>query len=94
MTCGLCKQPIRGDERYTTDHYRCGAELTTSFQKDIADAQAQRDLLRAALVKLVGANSREELEQLEAMMRLMPAPAEDKAASIDAIHALIATVEP
>lgn len=48
-------------------------------------------LLRSALVKLVGVDGRVELEQLEGVMRLMPAPLEDKAAMIDAIHALIAT---
>ena len=52
---------------------------------------SERDLLRAALVGLVGVDGRAELEQLEAVMRLMPAPAQDKAATIDAIHALIAT---
>jgi hypothetical protein len=51
----------------------------------------QRDRLRAALVGLVGVDTRAELEQLEAAMRLMPAPAQDKAATIDAIHALLAT---
>lgn len=53
--------------------------------------QAQHDRLRAALVGLVGVDGRSELEQLEAAMRLMPAPAEDKAATSDAIHALIAS---
>jgi hypothetical protein len=48
--------------------------------------------LRSALVGLVGVNTRAELEQMEAFMRLMPAPAEDKAATIDAIHALLATM--
>ena len=51
----------------------------------------QRDRLRTALVALVGVDGRAELEQLEITMRLMAAPAEDKAASVDAIHALIAT---
>lgn len=50
--------------------------------------------LRAALVGLVGVDTREELEQLEAVLRLMPAPMEDKAAMIDAIHALLASLEP
>ncbi len=51
----------------------------------------QRDMLRAALVGLVGVDGREELEAMEGVMRLMPAPAADKAATIDAIHALITT---
>jgi hypothetical protein len=50
----------------------------------------QRDLLRAALVGLVGVDTRAELEELEAVMRPIPAPAQDKAATIDAIHALLA----
>lgn len=57
-------------------------------------ATAQRDLLRAALVRLVGVDTREELEQMEVVMRLMPGPSEDKAATIDAIHALMATLPP
>ena len=58
---------------------------------DPCGLQEQCDRLRAALVGLVGVDGREELEQMEAVMRLMPAPAQDKAATIDAIHALIAT---
>lgn len=48
--------------------------------------------LRSALVGIVGVDGRDELEQMEAVMRLMPAPAQDKAATIDAIHALLATL--
>jgi hypothetical protein len=54
---------------------------------------AQRDLLRAALAKLVGVDGRIELEMMETYMRYIPAPTEDKAASIDAIHALLAALE-
>lgn len=57
------------------------------------EAEAQRDKLRSALVALVGVDGRADLEQMECVMRLMPAPAQDKAATIDAIHALIATVK-
>jgi hypothetical protein len=92
MTCGLCKQAIRGDERYVTDHYKCGAGLAQSFRADYAKVESQRDRLRSALVQLIGVDGRTDLEQMEAVMRLMPAPAEDKAASVDAIHALLATL--
>jgi len=67
--------------------YTCVEEI----RQQLAACEAQRDLLRAALVKLVGADGREELGQMEAVMRLLPAPAQDKADTIDAIHALIAT---
>lgn len=63
------------------------------MQSRAEHAEAQCDVLRAALVCLVGVDGRGELEQLEAVMRLMPAPAEDKAATIDAIRVLIATVK-
>ena len=49
---------------------------------------AQVALLRRALVGLVGVESPEDLEAMEAAMRLMPMPAEDRAKTIDAIHAL------
>ena len=57
----------------------------------VSDTIAERDRLRAALVKLVGMDGKHDLEEMEAVMRLMPAPTEDKAATIDAIHALLAT---
>ena len=62
-----------------------------SESRALPDIIAERDRLRAALVGLVGVDGRAELEQMEVMMRLMPAPAQDKAATIDAIHALLAT---
>jgi hypothetical protein len=52
----------------------------------------ERDRLRAALAAIVGASTREELEPMEAVIRAMPMPLEDRAASIDAIHALLATL--
>jgi hypothetical protein len=55
-------------------------------------AEKQRDQLRSALVGLVGVDGRADLEQMEAMMRMVPQPAQDRAATIDAVHALIATL--
>jgi hypothetical protein len=92
MKCGLCKHPIGNDQRSVTDHYQCSADLHQSFRDDLARVTAQRERLRAALAALVGVDGREELAQMEAVMRVMPAPAEDRAASIDAIHALLATL--
>ncbi len=48
--------------------------------------------LRRALSGLVGVNTKEELDQMEAMLRLMPAPDCDKAAMINAIEALRETL--
>lgn len=55
-------------------------------------AEKERDMLRSALVGLVGVDGKDDLESMEGVMRLMPAPAQDKAMTIDAIHALIATL--
>lgn len=58
---------------------------------DERDAERDIALLRSALVGLIGADGKQELRQMEATIRLFPAPAEDKAVSINAIHALLAT---
>ena len=50
---------------------------------------AERDAALAALAALVGASQPDELKQIEAVIRSQPVPAEDKAAMVDAIHALL-----
>jgi hypothetical protein len=55
-------------------------------------AEADIVLLRNALIGLIGASDKVGLEQMELFMRLTPAPEEDKAVSINAIHALLATM--
>lgn len=50
-------------------------------------------MLRSALVALIGADGREDLAEMEVFIRQQVAPAADKAAAIDGIHALVATLE-
>ena len=57
-------------------------------------AEADIAMLRAALAGLVGADSEQELRQMEAAMRMLPAQDADKVVSINAIHALLATMTP
>ena len=52
-------------------------------------AEAALAMLRRALARLVGVDTVEELRNMETIIRAAPAPAQDKAAAIDAIHALI-----
>ena len=47
--------------------------------------------LRDALVGLVGASTKKELEAMEIYMRSLPMPQADRVAMINAIHALIET---
>ena len=57
------------------------------------DDTAKIATLRSALERLVGVSTREDLERMELAMRLAPAPMADKAKAIDAIHALLETME-
>lgn len=68
------------------------ADATENVAARLEQATAERDRLRSALVGLVGEDGRADLEQLEAKVRAAWAPSEDKAVTIDAIHALLATL--
>ena len=55
----------------------------------ITQITEQRDQLRKALSDLVGAETIEELRQMEAIIRITAAPDADKVAALNAIHALL-----
>lgn len=93
LTCVYC-----GHE-YPQDTPAHGSEVLTDHIKACAHhpmrkAEADIALLRSALAGLIGADTEDELQQMEATMRLLPAPEADKAVSITAIHALLATMPP
>lgn len=48
---------------------------------------------RAALSGLIGASTKEELAAIELALRSIPGPDADKAAAINAIHALMETAD-
>ncbi len=56
---------------------------------EIAKLIRQRDRLCGALLGLIGVDTKEELQTMEAMIRFTPAPETDKAAMLNAIHALL-----
>ncbi len=62
-------------------------------EEEIQKLIDDRAILRRALAQLVGVDTVEELRNMEALVRGAPAPAKDKTAAIDAIHALIETIE-
>lgn len=93
LTCVYCgheypqNTPAAGNQ-VLTDHIKiCERHPMRKAESDIA-------MLRAALVGLVGVDGKDELRQMEATMRLLPAPEADKAVGINAIHALLATMMP
>ena len=51
----------------------------------------QRDRLCGALLGLIGVDSKEELQTMESLIRITPAPEQDKIAMLNAIHALLET---
>lgn len=61
-------------------------------RRDFIAVLEEARALRLALANLIGASDKVELEKMELIMRAMPAPAEDKAAAIDGIHALLKAV--
>lgn len=91
LTCVYCgheypqETPAWGD-KVLTDHIReCPKHPMRKVEADIA-------LLRSALIGLVGVSEKAELEQLAAAVRVLPQSEADKAVSLDAIHALLATL--
>lgn len=91
LTCVYCGQeypqdtPAWGD-KVLTDHIR------VCPKHPMRKVEADKILLRAALAGLVGASGKADLEQMEVAIRALSAPDSDKAASINAIHALLATL--
>lgn len=90
LTCVYCGHeypqdtPAHGD-KVLTDH------IAQCEKHPMRAVVSQRDLLRKALVGLVGADDPAELRNMELVMRGLPAPEADKAATINAIHALLET---
>ncbi|MBF0350923.1 MAG: hypothetical protein HQM11_07805 [SAR324 cluster bacterium] len=91
LTCVYCgheypqENPAWGNE-VLTDHIRvCPKHPMRKAESDIA-------LLRNALAGMVGVSDKAELEQMEMAVRVIPAPEADKIASLNAIHALLATL--
>lgn len=93
LTCVYCGHEYPQDtpahgSKVLTDHIKvCERHPMRKAESDIT-------LLRSALVGLIGADTEDELRQMESAVRLLPAPDEDKAVSINAIHALLSTMTP
>jgi hypothetical protein len=92
LTCVYCGQeypagtPASGsDVTVLTDH------IKVCEKHPMRKAEAKIAKLRAALIGLVGASDKAELEKMEMALRMAPAPMSDKAVAIDAIHALLDT---
>lgn len=92
LTCVYCGHeypqdtPAHGSQ-VLTDHIKvCKAHPLRKAEADIA-------LLRSALAGLIGVSTEPELRQIKKIMRSLPVPDADKAVSINAIHAMLATIQ-
>ena len=91
LTCVYCGHeypqdtPAWGNEVLTRHIRVCPKHPMRKAEADIA-------LLRGAMADLIGASDNAELEQMELAMRLLAAPESDKIASLNAIHAMLATL--
>lgn len=91
LTCVYCGHeypqdtPAHGSQELTEHIKICERHPMRKAKADVA-------VLRSALVGLIGADTEQELREMEAMMRLLPAQEADKIASINAIQALLATL--
>jgi hypothetical protein len=70
-----------------------GSDILTEHIKicekhPMRQAEQKIKVLREALIGLIGAETKEELEQMDAILRITPGPNGDKLSALNAIHAL------
>jgi predicted house-cleaning noncanonical NTP pyrophosphatase (MazG superfamily) len=91
LTCVYCGHeypegtPPHGSQ-ILTDHIR------VCEKHPLREAEFKVATLRKALEELVGASTKQELEQMEMALRLVPGIEQDKITAINAIHALLKTL--
>lgn len=95
MGVGAVKIPPKGEflascERF---HDQMANEVGVATNcLTLAQLVAENERLRKALVGLVGADTKAELEQMEAVIRIAPVPDVDRMNTINAIQALLQTL--
>ena len=91
VTCVYCGHEYP-DGTPTAKHDLLTAHIKVCENHPMREAEARIERLRKALAGLIGAETKEELEAMEAAMRMMPGIEADKIAGINAIHALLSEV--
>lgn len=91
VTCVYCGHEYP-DGTPTAKHDLLTAHIKVCEKHPMREAEARIGRLRKALSGLIGAETKEELEAMEAAMRMMPGIEADKIAGINAIHALLSEV--
>jgi hypothetical protein len=91
VTCVYCGHEYP-DGTPTAKHDLLTAHIKVCEKHPMREAEARIERLRKALSGLIGAETKEELEAMEAAMRMVPGIEADKIAGINAIHALLSEV--
>ncbi len=76
----------------TAKHDLLTAHIKVCQKHPMREAESRIERLRKALAGLIGAETKEELEAMEVVMRMMPGIEADKIAGINGIHALLSEV--
>jgi hypothetical protein len=87
VTCVYCGHEYP-DGTPTAKHELLTEHIKTCEKHPMREAEKKIEKLRTALAGLVGAETLEELNMLEGVLRSTPAPESDKIAAINAIDAL------
>lgn len=92
LKCIYCGQEYHpeGDKPVTDDVL--AAHVQVCPKHPLAKERADKAMLRKALVGLVGADSKADLDNMELAIRMMRVADRDKAVSLNAIDALRATL--
>ena len=91
LTCVYCGEeypegtPPHGS-KVLTDH------IKICEKHPLRESERKVEKLKNALIGLIGASTKKELEEMEIAMRIMPAPEADKIAAINGINALLEVI--
>ena len=80
-------------EQWEHDEQRAMENEIISLREQVERLTKENGRLRNALIGLVGSDSREELQSMELAMRIFPASDADVVASVNAIRALLETMQ-
>ena len=89
LTCVYCGVIFPKDTPLDESQIMSTIHIKHCRKHPMRKAEETISKLKAALSGLVGASTKEELEMMEAVIRSVPAPDADRAATINAIHALL-----
>lgn len=87
ITCVYCGYNYP-ENTPTSNHERLTEHIKTCEKHPLRDSENKIEVLKNALIGLIGASTLDELEEMEFSIRSITGPESDKAVAINAIDAL------